>query len=85
MTALSANQACDASQITACSKGALAQACTDPSVTQVCQIAVTNCKASASDCTVLLSGLNDDGQEKVAQCVAKGCPGGLFGCVDALR
>ena len=85
MTGLSTKQVCDLSQITACSKGALAQACTDPSVTQVCQIAVTNCKASASECTVLLSGLNDDGQEKVAQCVAKGCPGGLFACVDALK
>jgi hypothetical protein len=28
--------------------------------------------------------LNDDGKEKVATCIAKGCTGGLTGCVDAL-
>jgi len=85
MAGLTSTQVCDSSQIVACSKGALVQACTDPSVAQVCQIAATKCKASAADCSVLLSGLNDDGQEKVAQCVAQGCPGGLFGCVDALK
>jgi hypothetical protein len=85
MASLSSKQVCDATQTAACSKSALARACPDPALGQLCSIATTPCKAVQADCMTLLSGLNDQGQEKVAACVAQGCPGGLQGCVDALK
>ena len=85
MVSLSGAQVCDPAQVTACSKTALSLACTDPSVAQLCQIAAGPCKTSASDCAAMVSGLNDQGQQMVAQCVAQGCTAGLFACVDALK
>jgi hypothetical protein len=85
MASLSSKQICDATQTAACSKSALARACPDPALGQLCSIATTPCKAVQADCMTLLSGLNDQGQDKVAACVAQGCPGGLQGCVDALK
>jgi hypothetical protein len=85
MASLSSKQICDATQTAACSKSALARACPDPALGQLCSIATTPCKAVQTDCMTLLSGLNDQGQEKVAACVAQGCSGGLQGCVDALK
>jgi hypothetical protein len=85
LAASTAAQYCDTTHPLACAKGALAQACTDPNVTQLCQIATGPCKATVSDCTSLLSGLNSQGQQAVAQCVATGCAAGLAGCVDALK
>jgi hypothetical protein len=84
MTALSGTQVCDATQTSACAKTALAQACPDPSVTQLCQIAATPCKTNATDCAATISGLNDQGKQMVAQCVATGCSAGLSACIDAL-
>jgi hypothetical protein len=84
MTSLTAAQACDATQTSSCAKAALAKACTDPSVTQLCQIAAASCKTSATDCASTLSGLNDPGKQAVAQCVAQGCAAGLSSCIDAL-
>ena len=84
VTALSPRQLCDPSQPLLCAKTALAQACADPSVVQVCKIAATSCKTTRGECSALLSGLNDEGQLAVAQCVADGCPEGLGGCIDGL-
>jgi hypothetical protein len=85
LSGLNATQLCDATQPLACARAALAQACGDPSVAQLCQIAATPCKSTAADCTTLLSGLNSQGQQAVAQCVAQGCGSGLAGCVDGLK
>ncbi|MGH7271904.1 MAG: hypothetical protein ACREJ3_15855, partial [Polyangiaceae bacterium] len=63
----------------------LGQACADQAVAQICQIAATPCKTSAGDCAVMLSGLNSQGQQMVAECVAQGCTLGLFACIDALH
>jgi hypothetical protein len=84
MTLLSANQVCDLTQATACARSALTQACVDSSVTQLCQIAAQPCRTTEPDCAAMLSGLNESGQRGVAQCVAKGCTGGLAACIDAL-
>jgi hypothetical protein len=84
MTLLAAKDVCDLTQATACAQSALAQACPDSSVVQLCQIAAGPCKTTEADCSALLSGLNEGGQQGVAQCVAKGCNGGLSACIDAL-
>jgi hypothetical protein len=84
MTGLSSKQACDASQSDDCAKAALAQACPDSTVAQLCAVALTACKTSAGDCTSMLSGLNDQGKQQVAQCVAQGCSAGLYACIQGL-
>jgi hypothetical protein len=85
MAALSSKQVCDGSQAYNCGKAALAQACPDPTVGQLCAIAATSCKSTAADCTALLSGLNDQGKQQVAQCVAQGCQAGLYSCIEGLH
>ena len=84
MTSLTPKEVCDASQIEGCARGALAQACPDPTVSQLCQVAAGPCKINQSDCGGLLAGLNDQGKEGVAKCVATGCSAGLFGCIETL-
>lgn len=84
MGSMSSKQLCDATQATNCAHTALAQACPDATVSQLCGIAATSCHASTSDCTSMLSGLNDQGKQQVAQCIAQGCNGGLQACIDAL-
>jgi hypothetical protein len=84
MTGLSGTQACDATQTSSCAKTALARACPDPSVAQLCQIAAGPCKTTATDCAATISGLNDQGKQMVAQCVATGCTAGLSACIDGL-
>lgn len=84
MTGLSGTQECDATQTSACGKTALARACPDPSVAQLCQIAASPCKTTATDCAATISGLNDQGKQMVAQCVATGCAAGLSACIDGL-
>jgi hypothetical protein len=81
MTALSSRQVCDAVQTDNCAKSALAQACADSSIAQLCSIAAAPCKTNASDCSSLVSGLNDPGKQRVAQCVAQGCAAGLYACI----
>ena len=84
MAALNAAQLCDATSISTCARTALAQACPAPAVAQLCIIAATPCKTTAADCTAVLSGLSDQGQQAVAQCVAQGCGAGLSACIDGL-
>jgi hypothetical protein len=84
MNALSSKQVCDATNASACGKAALAQACPDPELGQLCQIAATSCKSTPAECTSLLSGLNDQGKQQVAQCVSQGCQAGLYSCVEGL-
>jgi pyruvate dehydrogenase E2 component (dihydrolipoamide acetyltransferase) len=78
-------QMCDATRPSTCAKAALAQACPDANVAQLCQIAAGPCKSTAADCTAMLSGLNAQGQQAIAQCVATGCTTGLAGCLDTLK
>jgi hypothetical protein len=84
LTALSSAQVCDPNQVSGCGHAALAQACPVPAVAQLCQIAAGPCKTTATDCTSALSGLDDQGQQAVAQCVAQGCGAGLLACIDGL-
>jgi hypothetical protein len=84
MNGLKAASACDSMQAYNCGKAALNQACADPTVTQLCQIAATPCKVAQNDCITMLSGLNSTGQDAVAQCVAKGCSAGLYSCIEGL-
>ena len=87
MNGLKAATGCnDMSSAYACGKSALAQACPDTNtVGQLCQIAATPCKISATDCVTMISGLNQKGQDAVASCVAKGCTNGLYSCVEGLN
>jgi hypothetical protein len=78
-------QLCDASRPSNCAQAALAQSCPDPAVAQLCGIAAAPCKVTAAACASILSGLNSQGQQQIAQCVATGCGAGLQGCVDALK
>jgi len=84
MTSLTSKELCDAAQTESCARSALAQACPDSTVSQLCQVAAGPCKISQSDCSGLLSGLNDQGKEGVARCVATGCNAGLYACIDGL-
>jgi|CZKU01.1.fsa_nt_gi hypothetical protein len=84
ITALNSTQVCDTTSISTCARTALAQACPVPAVAQLCIIAATPCKTTAADCTTVLSGLSDQGQQAVAQCVAQGCGAGLSACIDGL-
>ena len=85
MTALSSKQECDATQSDNCAKAALAQACPDSSVAQLCSIAAAPCKTNPGDCTTMISGLNDAAKQQVAQCVATGCSAGLYACIQGLK
>jgi hypothetical protein len=85
LAGLTGKQACDPSQTSNCARWALAQACPDPAVAQLCQIAASSCKTTPGDCTSMLSGLNPQGQQAVAQCVAQGCQAGLYSCIDGLK
>jgi hypothetical protein len=84
MNGLSSKQVCDATFAYNCGKTALAQACPDPQVGQLCAIAATSCKSTPAECTSLLSGLNDQGKQQVAQCVSQGCQFGLYSCIEGL-
>jgi hypothetical protein len=84
LSSLSSRELCDPARASDCAKIALAEACLDSSVDQLCQIAEAPCKTTSSACAATLSGLNDQGQQLVAECVAHGCSGGIDGCVDAL-
>ncbi|HEX8796557.1 MAG TPA: hypothetical protein VF765_36655 [Polyangiaceae bacterium] len=76
---------CDSQHAYDCGKSALAQACPDQTVGQLCQIAASACKANQNDCVAMFSGLNSNGQDAVAQCVAGGCNGGnLYSCIEGL-
>jgi hypothetical protein len=83
MNNLGANM-CDAQHDYDCGKAALAQACTDNTTAQLCQIASGPCKVAPNDCVAMLSGLSTTGQDAVAQCVAGGCSGGLYSCIEGL-
>jgi hypothetical protein len=84
LSCLGAVGVCDNNATNSCGRDALAKACIDTDLGQLCQIAANKCKMSAVDCESLLSGLNDTGKEKIAGCIAQGCGAGLEGCVDAL-
>jgi hypothetical protein len=84
LTALTSAQVCDPTQVAACGRAALAQACAVPAAAQLCQVAAGPCKTSAADCTSAISGLDSEGQQAVAQCVARGCSAGLSACLDGL-
>jgi hypothetical protein len=84
VASLSSKQVCDAAQVDGCAQAALSRACPDPTIGQLCGVAATACKSSASDCAAMLSGLNDQGKQQVAQCVAMGCSAGLYACIQGL-
>ncbi len=85
MNALTGAAACDSTQAYGCGKTALNQACADNNtVAQLCQIATGPCKVAQNDCVTMISGLNSNGQDAVAQCVAKGCTSGLYSCIEGL-
>jgi hypothetical protein len=86
MNNLSGAAQCDSQHAYDCGKAALAQACPDSTVSQLCQIAAGPCKVSQNDCVNMVSGLNSTGQDAVAQCIAGGCNGGnLYSCIEGLH
>jgi hypothetical protein len=47
-------------------------------------IAAGPCKVTTSDCSAMISGLNDQGKQQVPPCVAKGCGARLYSYVEGL-
>jgi hypothetical protein len=84
LAGLSSRQLCDPTQIDACGANALSEACEDPTVGQLCAIAATSCKTTSIECSSIVSGLNDQGKELVAKCIARGCQASLYSCVEGL-
>ncbi len=84
MQGMSSRQLCGGTAAYDCGKHALAEACPDTELAQMCSIAAASCHTSASDCTALLSGLNEAGKQSVARCIASGCHAGLYSCVEGL-
>jgi hypothetical protein len=84
MDRLSSRQLCDATNTYDCGKQALSEACPDTELAQLCAVAATSCSTTASDCTALLSGLNDSAKQQVARCISTGCHAGLYSCVEGL-
>jgi hypothetical protein len=84
MEGLPARQQCDAASAYDCGKQALSESCEDSGLAQMCAIAASSCKTTASDCAALLSGLNDTGKQEVARCIGRGCQAGLYSCVEGL-
>jgi hypothetical protein len=82
--ALPQAQACDTAAADQCAKAALGRACADSEVTDLCDIAATPCQTTPQACSALLSGLSDDGKERAARCVGRGCTGGLDACIAEL-
>ncbi|HEY3821458.1 MAG TPA: hypothetical protein VGL81_30030 [Polyangiaceae bacterium] len=84
MESMSSKQLCDGENTYDCGKQALSEACPDTDLAQLCSIAASSCRTTASDCTALLSGLNDTAKQAVAKCIATGCHSGLYSCVEGL-
>jgi hypothetical protein len=84
MESMSSRQLCGGTAPYDCGKQALSEACPDTGLAQMCAIAASSCKTTASDCTALLSGLNDTGKQEVARCIGRGCKAGLYSCVEGL-
>jgi hypothetical protein len=84
MNNMTAGGGCDANAADKCGRAALAQACVNPAVTQLCQNAAGPCKVNTQDCVNATSGLNAKGQAAVASCVAAGCGNGLYACIEGL-
>lgn len=84
MNGLTGAAACDSMQAYNCGKNALTQACPDPTVDQLCQIASTPCKIAQNDCITMVSGLSSPGQDAVATCISQGCSAGLYSCIEGL-
>jgi hypothetical protein len=84
MNGLKAQSGCDMVAANNCARNALAEACANASVTQLCQTASGTCKVNSHDCVTMLSGLNAKGQAAVAQCVNSGCANGLYSCIEGL-
>ncbi|MBV9947265.1 MAG: hypothetical protein JOZ69_10490, partial [Myxococcales bacterium] len=82
LAALTGKQACDPAAVDGCGRAALAQACPDPSIAQLCAVAGTPCRTSPTDCASTVSGLSAQGKQQIAQCVASGCVAGLYACVS---
>jgi hypothetical protein len=85
MNGLKGATGCDQVAANNCARNALAEACANPSVSQLCGTAAGVCKVNSRDCVTLLSGLNAKGQAAVAQCVAGGCANGLYSCIEGLQ
>jgi len=80
----SAQNLCTSTAANDCGKSALQQACPDPNVATICQAYAGLCKTDANTCSSIVSGLNDQGRQKLAQCVTAGCSAGLYSCVEGL-
>jgi hypothetical protein len=77
-------QAADGCRTYQCGDEALKSACLDPSVDNACLTIARRCNTSLDECRGLLSGMNDAGRRKIAACAARGCPYGLWSCVEGI-
>ena len=82
--AQSPREARDGCRTYQCGDEALAGACIDPSVDATCSAVARSCKTTMDSCRGLLSGMNAAGRANIAACAAKGCPYGLWSCVEGI-
>jgi hypothetical protein len=69
----------------ACGDEALKSACLDPSADQPCQQIASACRTTVDECRGLLSGMNANGRASVAGCASRGCPYGIWSCIEGLQ
>jgi hypothetical protein len=77
-------QADDGCRTYQCGDEALKGACMDASADQACVAIARSCKTSLDECRGMLSGMNGAGRAKVGACAAKGCPYGLWSCIEGI-
>ncbi len=67
-----------------CGDQALKSACIDTTADIECKGIAKSCKTSVTECRGMLSGMNAAGRANIAACAAKGCPYGLWSCVEGI-
>jgi hypothetical protein len=77
-------QAQDGCRTYQCGDEALKGACIDTTADAECKSIATKCKTTVSECRGMLSGMNGAGRALIASCAAKGCPYGLWSCIEGI-
>ncbi len=67
-----------------CGDQALKSACVDATADVECKGIAKRCKTSVAECRGMLSGMNAAGRANIAACAAKGCPYGLWSCIEGI-
>jgi hypothetical protein len=80
-TPAQANDGCRTYQ---CGDEALKSACIDTTADSACTAIAKACKTTMGECRGMLSGMNAAGRARITACAQKGCPYGLWSCVEGM-